>query len=244
MSALIKLSQASYSYKGVDALANITLSIQAGESIAIIGTNGCGKSTFLKLLNGIVFPRSGTYHFDDSPITPALLNDARFRKTFHQRVGFVFQNSETQLFCSNVYDEVAFGPRQMNLDETAIQTRVDDCLNLLGIIRLKHREPFHLSEGEKKKVAIAAVLSLNPDVLILDEPMNGLDPRTKRFLRELLLDLNRSGKTIICATHDFEYVEGIFKRVVAFAEDHTLARDGNYQDVIADTDFLLKHNLK
>jgi cobalt/nickel transport system ATP-binding protein len=157
-------------------------------------------------MNGIIFPDSGEYLFRGKIIDSQNLNDKTFLKKFHKSIGFVFQNSDSQLFCQNVYEEIAFGPRQMQFSEDEINSRVRDCLEMLCIDHLKHREPYHLSEGEKKKVAIAAVLALNPEVLVLDEPMNGLDPRIKRFMKELLIELNKAGKTIICATHEFEYI--------------------------------------
>lgn len=130
------------------------------------------------------------------------------------------------------------------MEEDDVNKRVNDCLSMLGIEHLKHREPYHLSEGEKRKVAIAAVLSLNPDVLTLDEPMDGLDPRTKRFLKELLIDINKAGKTIICATHEFEYIDGIFKKVIVISENHTVIREGNTREILSDGPFLSQHNLK
>ncbi len=144
-----------------------------------MGANGCGKSTLLKLLNGIISPDSGSYGFHGEEVTHKKLQDEKFSKLLHQKIGFVFQNSDTQLFCSSVYDEVAFGPRQMGLEESEVEHRVNDCLALLGIQEFRNRIPYHLSGGEKRKVAIAACLSLNPEVLVLDEPMNGLDPRRK-----------------------------------------------------------------
>ena len=101
-----------------------------------------------------------------------------------------------------------------------------------------------LSGGEKKKVAIASVLSMNPQVIIMDEPMNGMDPKSKKFLKELLIKLNKAGKTIICATHDFEYVDGIFDRAIVFSEEHKIIRDGSYEEIISDEEFLKEHNIK
>ena len=116
-------------------------------------------------------------------------------------------------------------------------------LSLLNIDKLKEEHPYNLSGGEKKRVAIASVLAINPEVITLDEPMNGIDPKGKKFLRELLIDLNKSGKTIICATHDFEYVEGIFNRAIVFSEEHKIIRDDKYENIIKDEDFLRKYNI-
>lgn len=226
------------------ALKDINIEIIKGEAVALIGPNGSGKSTLLKLINGIVFPKTGKYIFDGTEINEKVMEQNSFSKNFHKRLGFVFQNSDTQLFCTSVYDEIAFGPRQMGLDNGEVEKRVIDCLQLLNIEELKIRPPYHLSGGEKRKVAIAAVLALNPEILVLDEPMNGLDPKTKRFLREFLIKLNKSGKTIICSTHDFEYVKGVFQRAVVFSEDHKIIRDGKYEDIISDEEFLIKNNIK
>jgi cobalt/nickel transport system ATP-binding protein len=244
MTHLIELQKVFFQYKGNHALQNINLKIQEGDSIALIGPNGSGKSTLLKIINGIVFPDKGQVVFDGQEINAKTLSNTNFSKQFHKRVGFVFQNSDAQLFCPNVYEEIAFGPRQMQMEENEVNNRVSDCLKMLLIEHLKHREPYHLSEGEKRKVALAAVLSLNPEVLTLDEPMDGLDPRTKRFLKELLTQINKAGKTIICATHDFEYIQGLFKKVIVISEDHTVIREGNLEEIISDEPFLLKHNLK
>ncbi|ERI94925.1 ABC transporter, ATP-binding protein [Clostridiales bacterium oral taxon 876 str. F0540] len=241
---MIQLNNVSFCYKEISALNNINLTIHKGESVALIGANGSGKSTLLKLINGIVFPSGGSYMFDGKEITEDSLEDSKISKTFHKRIGFVFQNSESQLFNSNVYEEIAFGPKQMGLEEEEIEIRANDCLKLLNIEALRNRTPYNLSGGEKKRVAIASVLALNPEVLVLDEPMNGLDPRTKRFIRELMLKLNASGKTLICSTHDFEYVDGVFKRAIVFSKDHTIIRDDLYNEIIQDEKFLIENNIK
>lgn len=240
---MIKLENNSFTYKNKVALDNVNVHIKEGESIAIIGPNGSGKSTFLKLLNAIIFSSKGKYTFDNTEINEHTLKDTKLLKLFHKRLGFVFQNSDAQLFCSTVFEELAFGLMQMELTEEAVNKRVRDCLNLLNIDKLKDEHPYNLSGGEKKRVAIASVLAMNPEVITLDEPMNGIDPKGKRFLKELLIDLNKCGKTIICATHDFEYIEGIFHRAIVFSEDHKIIRDDKYENIINDQDFLRKYNI-
>lgn len=241
---MIKLNNVCYSYDDdIVALEDINLNISSGESAAFIGSNGSGKSTLLKLLSGLVLPDRGSYYFDGTEITAKKLQDNRFSKSFHKRIGFVFQNSEAQLFCSSVYDEIAFGPRQMGMSEEDTSFRVNDMLKMLQLYELKDRQPYHLSGGEKKKVAIASVLVLSPDVLVFDEPMNGLDPRTKRFLKKLMITLRDAGKTILCSTHDFDYVGGIFKRAIVFSSNHTIVRDGNYDEIISDETFLYENNI-
>ena len=240
---MIDIQNVSYSYEGHTALKDISLKISAGESVSLLGANGTGKSTLLKLINGVVLPDSGTYTFDGREITQKALKDVKFSKQFHQRIGFVFQNSDTQLFCANVYDEVAFGPRQMGYDEKAVDERVVSCLSLLELQDFKDRQPYHLSGGEKKKVAIASALAMNPEVLVLDEPMNGLDPRTERWLAWFLVDLLNSGKTLIVSTHNLELVQEISKRAVLFDSNHSIAADLQTNELLHDTELLKRVNL-
>jgi len=240
---MIDLQDVSYAYNNVQALANINLQIAKGEAVAFLGANGCGKTTLLKLINGIILPARGVYKFDGEEITAKKLQNPKFAKVFHQRIGFVFQNSDTQLFCADVYEEIAFGPRQMGLPETEVEQRVADCLQILNIEALQDRQPYHLSGGEKKKVAVACVLALNPEVLVLDEPTNGLDPRTQRWLVELLINLNKAGKTLISSTHNLELVQEISERAILFDEAHQIVADLPTRKLMADIDLLKRVNL-
>lgn len=131
----------------------------------------------------------------------------------------------------------------MGMDEEEVRKRVEDTLKLLKIEELRDRQPYHLSGGEKKKVSIATVVVLNPDVYIFDEPMNGLDPKTKRFLKEFMIAINNTGKTILCSTHDFEYVKGVFKRAIVFSSNHAIIRDGDYNEIMNDSEFLYDNNI-
>ncbi|WP_026891864.1 energy-coupling factor ABC transporter ATP-binding protein [Lacrimispora aerotolerans] len=240
---MIEIKNLFYSYGDSIALDDINLVIRPGEAVALMGANGCGKSTLLKLINGLISPDQGSYSFNGVEITEKKLQDAKFSKLFHQKIGFVFQNSDTQLFSSSVYDEVAFGPRQMGMSESEVDIRVNDCLCLLSIQSLKNRIPYHLSGGEKRKVAIACVMSLNPEVLVLDEPMNGLDPKTQRWLVEFLNHLNKAGKTLITSTHNLELVHGISNRAVLFHEEHTIAADLPTERLLENVELLKKVNL-
>jgi cobalt/nickel transport system ATP-binding protein len=240
---MIEIKDVYYSYSGVNALNNINMHVEKGEAITLLGPNGSGKSTLLKLLNGIISPDRGIYKFNNEEITHKKLQDSKFSKLLHQKIGFVFQNSDTQLFCADVYDEIAFGPRQMGINEADIEKRVNDCLDLLNIQDFRHRSPYHLSGGEKRKVAIACVLSLNPEVIVLDEPMNGLDPRTQRWLVEFLIKLNKAGKTLITSTHNLELVPEISSRSILFGENHTIVADMSTEKLLEDIDLLKKVNL-
>jgi cobalt/nickel transport system ATP-binding protein len=241
---MIDIKNLYYSYEeNIPALKSINFHVSKGEAIALVGVNGSGKSTLMKIITGLASQWSGSYYFQGEEVTYKKLQKDSFSKAFHKKIGYVFQNSEVQLFCSNVYDEIAFGPRQMGMDEEEVEKRVQDTLELLNIEGLKYRQPYHLSGGEKKKVAIASVVVLNPQVYIFDEPMNGLDPKTKRFLREFMISLIKAGKTIICSTHDFQYVEGVFQRAVVFSSEHEIIRDGNYEEIMSDKDFLYHNNI-
>ena len=240
---MIELRDVSFAYDGVPALSHVDMRIRRGEAVAFIGPIGSGKSTLLKLVNGIVLPDTGSYFLAGEEITRKRLKESGFSRRMQQRIGFLFQNVDAQLFCPVVYDEVAFGPRQLGLDDAAVDERVKDCLRLLGIDHLARRAPHHLSEGEKRSVALASVLALNPEVLTLDEPMNGLDPRTKRLMREVILSLSAAGKTILCSTHDFAYVEDLFSRAVVISRDHAVARDGEYRSILGDRAFLSDLNI-
>ena len=240
---MIEIKDVSYSYSGFKALNKININISKGEAVALMGSNGCGKSTLLKLINGIISPDRGVYNFNNVEITRKKLQEPQFAKNFHKKIGFVFQNSDSQLFCTDVYEEIAFGPRQMGMNEVDVDIRVKDCLELLNIQDFKHRPPYHLSGGEKRKVAIACVLSLNPEVLVLDEPMNGLDPRTQRWLVDFLVKINRGGKTLITSTHNLELVSEISKRSILFDETHSIVADMPTQKLLEDTQLLKSVNL-
>jgi len=240
---MFELIDVSYSYNDMPALKSINLMIEKGETVSFLGANGCGKSTLFKLICGLVVPDTGTYRFDGNRINKKTLSDAKFSKQLHQRVGFVFQNPDTQLFCADVFDEVAFGPRQMGLEQKEIEERVSDTLALLGLRGFESRNPYHLSGGEKRKVALAAVLAMNPDALVLDEPMSGLDPRTMRWLADFLARLNSIGKTIAVSTHNLDLVQEISKRAVLFDENHTIAADMPSSGLLDDIDLLRQVNL-
>ena len=243
MGNLIEIKDLSYRYRDSHALRDIDLIISDGDSIAVIGPNGSGKSTLLKIINGIITPTSGEYIYKGERITEKALRDPLFSKSFHKSIGFVFQNSDTQLFCPSVYEEVAFGPEQMGMSNKEVEQRVTDCLKLLSIEHLRIRIPYNLSEGEKKKVAIAAVIALNPEVLVFDEPLNGLDPKTKKFLKTFMLEMNKAGKTIICAMHEFEQISGVFNKVVLLSDDNRVVFIGDYEKAVNDKALLKSVNL-
>ncbi|HVQ93061.1 MAG TPA: ABC transporter ATP-binding protein [Mycobacteriales bacterium] len=241
---LLACADLHYSYLGrFPALAGVSLQVRQGERLALLGANGCGKSTLLKLLDGLVFPDSGSYTAFGQPVTEDALEDEQFSRGFRSRVGFVFQNSDVQLFSPTVREEVAFGCLQLGLSRDETAARVDDVLHLLDLTELADRAPFQLSGGQKKKVAIASVLVMNPDVLLFDEPTAALDPRTQGWLRDLLAELHAAGKTIVLATHDLEALDRVADRCLVFSEEHGIAGSGTPAEVLADLPLLLGVNL-
>lgn len=222
MTPIINLSHINYNYEEVSALNDISLEIYAGELIFFTGPNGCGKSTLFKLLNGLIFPTKGEYYFDNKKIDKNTLQDNIFAKNFHKRIGYIFQNPDVQLFNATVYDEIAFGPRQMNLNEKIIHQRINELLIYLNIQHLQDRPPYHLSGGEQKKVALATILALNPDVLMIDEPLNGLDNKTRQWFKEFLMDFIKANKTILISTHEQELLSLPHSRIIKFNDKHTI----------------------
>lgn len=218
--ALIHLDDFCYAYDDVAALRHVDLRICAGDAVVLMGDNGSGKSTLLKALVGLIHPQRGTYRFDGQVVDEASMRDPSFSKRLHQRVGFIFQDSDAQLFCASVEDEVAFGPRQMGLSPDEVSRRVDDTLRLLGIETLRGRAPYNLSGGEKKRVAIACVLSMNPDVLCLDEPLAGLDAKARMWLLGFLQQLKLAGKTLVIATHDQSLADALADWFVYVGDFH------------------------
>ncbi len=219
---LIRLDDTCFAYDGLIALRHVSFDVKKGETLVLQGSNGCGKSTLLKLLNGLIFAEQGTYTFDGDTIDAKAMKNNRFAKRFHQRIGFVFQNPDVMLFCNNVREEIAFGPTQMGLDAETVDSRVDDILKALDIERLAERAPYQLSGGEKKRVALASVLSMNPDVLVLDEPLAGLDRRTQDWLVDFLQSLQEAGKTIVLSTHDDVLAHLLGDRILYMNEDHSV----------------------
>ncbi|MCR4870156.1 MAG: energy-coupling factor ABC transporter ATP-binding protein [Atopobiaceae bacterium] len=218
--ALISFDDFCFAYDDVPTLRHITLDIDEGDSVVLMGDNGSGKSTLLKAICGLIHPQLGSYRFDGVEVTEQRMRDASFSKRLHARVGFIFQDSDAQLFCPSVGDEIAFGPRQMGLSEEETARRVDDTLTLLGIESLRTRAPWTLSGGEKKRVAIACVLSMNPDVYCFDEPLAGLDAKTQAWLLGFLKQLKAAGKTLVVATHDQSLADALADYFVYMGEYH------------------------
>lgn len=241
---LFELTNLGYRYSdGTPALQELSFTIEARDRIVILGANGSGKSTLLRILDGLLFASSGAIQFQGEVLNERSLEKPEFRYRFRQSVGFVFQNADAQLFNATVYEELAFGPRQVGIAESEVTDRVNDILRYLGIEHLSERPPFRLSGGEKRKVAIASVLSMNPEVLIFDEPFLGLDPRSQSWLIKTLQHLHEAGKTIILATHTLDLVPRVATKAVVLSEAHELIACGPVDEILADRSLLVRANL-
>jgi cobalt/nickel transport system ATP-binding protein len=200
-SIILEARDIRYRYpRGMEAIRGISFHIRKGEKIAIVGPNGAGKSTLMLLFNGMIRPDSGIMLFDNEP----LRYDKSSLRMIRKRVGFVLQNPDRQIIAPTVYQDVAFGPVNLGYNEDEVKAAVEGALRYVGLEGFERRPPHHLSGGEKKRVAIAGVLAMDPDVLIFDEPTSGLDPSGSEDIMELLDELNSRGKTIIISTHDIE----------------------------------------
>ncbi len=231
-----------YSYNEVAALNGLMLSIEKGQRVAILGANGSGKSTLLRLLDGLYFPDSGTISAFGGPLTEAHLQDEKFSFAFRRRVAFVFQNPDVQLFNPTVFDEVAFGPLQLRWPKEEIRRRVAEMLETMEISHLKDRSPHRLSGGEKKRVALASVLILDPEVLLLDEPTAALDPKSQSQVIDFLVGWGGGAKTVVTATHDLDIVEDIADRCYVFQHGRVMA-EGRPAEILHDEALLEQTNL-
>ena len=230
-----------YQYSDVRALEDVTLLVGKGERIVVLGANGSGKSTLLHLLAALTFPSIGTISFDGKPLTEEAFHDEAFSFNFRIRVALVFQNPDVQLFNPSVFDEVAFGPLQLRWPKAQIIERVDAVLASLQIEHLKFRAPHRLSGGEKKRVALASVLVLDPEVLLLDEPTAALDPQSQSRMIDFLIDCG-AVKTVITCTHELHIVEDIADRCIVL-KDGRIAADGTPARILADEDLLNETHL-
>jgi cobalt/nickel transport system ATP-binding protein len=242
-SVVFDVQNATYKYDGSTiALDKVSVQIEQGQRVALLGANGSGKSTLLRILDALYFPESGSVKFSGEQLSEARLQDEQFRFAFRRRVGLVFQNPDVQLFNPTVFDEVAYGPLQLRWTKNEIVERVTEALAAMGIAHLKDRVPYRLSGGEKKRVAIASVLVLNPDVLLLDEPTSGLDPRTQSRIIDLLAGGNNANRTVITATHDLNIVDDIADQCHVL-DAGTIVASGTPQEIVSDVALLQRTNL-
>lgn len=239
---LFELDRLTYRYEGVTAVDNLTLAIPEGSRVVLLGANGSGKSTLLRLLDGLIFGQSGAIRFRGEEVSEEHLGDPAFGFPFRRAVGMVFQNPDVQLFNPTVFDEVAFGPLQMRWPKNEIRDRVAEMLRRLRIGHLKDRAPHRLSGGEKKRVALASVLVLDPAVLLLDEPTASLDPRSQSEVIDLLVEWGGGAKSVILATHDLGDLEDIADQCYVL-DGGRLVAEGPPAGILANTELLQRTNL-
>ena len=233
MAAIIEIKDLSFSYPdGKRALSGINLTVYSDEKIALIGANGAGKSTLFLHLNGLL---NGEGQISVKSLPLIKKNLAQIRAV----AGVVFQNPDDQLFSPTVFEDVAYGPLYQGLDQQTIRTRVERALCDVGLSGFSQRNPYHLSNGEKKRVAIASVLSMQPQILVLDEPTAGLDPRARRELIALLSELPQ---TMLIATHDLELARQLTPRTVLMNAGSIIA-DGSTDQILEDKSLLLEYGL-
>ncbi len=239
---MFEIQNVSFEYEKISALRGLSLAMDRGQSVALVGANGSGKSTLLRLLNALCFPSSGSISFCGDRLTPEQFRNDEYAISFRRRVALVFQNPDVQLFNPTVFDEVAFGPLQMGWSAVEVVARVDSTLDVMGISHLRDRAPYRLSGGEKKRVALASVIVLDPEVLLLDEPTAMLDPRSQSQLIDLIQNWKGSSKTVITATHQLEIVEDIAERVVVL-DQGTVVATGTPHEILSNGELLLRANL-
>ena len=240
-SPIFELRAATYNYNNVPALREINLQIQPGQRIAVLGANGSGKSTLLRLLDALYFVDAGQLFFDGVAVSEDAMQSDEFAFNFRQRVGFVFQNPDVQLFNPTVFDEVAFGPLQLRWPREQIREKVAQIMEQMEVAHLKDRSPHRLSGGEKQRVALASVLVLDPEVLLLDEPTAALDPKSQSQMVDFLSDRSHV-KTIVTATHDLDIIEEIADICHVFREGQLVASAPPSQ-ILANEELLRSTNL-
>ncbi|GAK51402.1 cobalt ABC transporter, ATPase subunit [Candidatus Moduliflexus flocculans] len=225
----IEMTQVRHAYPdGTLALQGVSFCITHGESVALIGGNGAGKSTLLLHLNGYLMPTQGEVRVGDIPVTRQTL------ATIRRAVGMVFQDPDDQLFMPTVYDDVAFGPLNLGLPLEEVDRRVIAALEQVGLTHVKDKPPYRLSEGQKRSIAIATVLSMQPNILVMDEPTSNLDPRARRNLINLLKTFTH---TKIIATHDLDMVLDVCERTIILHEGR-IAADGVTREILQDEPLL------
>jgi cobalt/nickel transport system ATP-binding protein len=224
-----------YAYPdGHQALFGVNLHVHQGERVALLGPNGAGKTTFVLHLNGILTAGQGSVTVSGLPVTKQNLAEIR------RRVGIVFQDPDDQLFMPTVRDDVAFGPANLGVRGTALARRVEEALDKVGMADFADRPPHHLSFGQRRRVAVATVLAMEPEILVLDEPSSNLDPASRRELAEILTALD---VTVLMVTHDLPYAFQLCPRSVVLS-DGVIVADGSTYDVLTDDTLMSAHRLE
>ena len=237
---IIQTENMSYTYPdGTSALQDINIEIKEGERVAIVGSNGAGKSTLFAHFNGIIKPSLGLIKIDEEP---ALYNKKDLLK-IRQKVGIVFQNPDDQLFAPTVIEDVAFGPMNLGLSDDEVEERVEEALEMVGMSGLEKKAPHHLSGGQKKRVAIAGILAMKPEIMVLDEPTTGLDPKGVEQVLKILYKLNHEDMTIIIASHDVEMVIQFADKIFVLHNGEIIGQ-GTPEEIFNNLETLKKAHLR
>src|SRR3989339_1025932 len=241
---IFELKDVYFSYLGkYPALNGIDIKVKQGEKIAVIGANGSGKSTLLHILDALIFPDKGNIKVFGKELKEENFNNEDFSQNFRKKVGLIFQNPDVQLFCPTAKEDIIFGPLQLGMEKEEIENRLEELAGILNLKDLLDRPPHQLSIGEKRKVALASTLIIDPEVLILDEPTSGLDPLTTRHIINLLFQTNGAGKTIIVSTHDLHLAEEISDLIYVFSPEKRIVKSGKPEEVLSDKLLLHDNNL-
>lgn len=227
---------------GTPGVCGVSLFLNQGERLGLVGPNGSGKSTLLKILAGLYFPQEGEVLYTGEVLSEEKLKEKAFRESFRRRVAILFQNPESQILFPTVWQEILFGPEQLRVDRQEAKDRASAILSFFHIEHLKDRHPYKLSGGEKKKVILASLLILEPEILLLDEPTDNLDPRSASELTSYLSRLP-SSKTILLSTHDLRLVSRLCTRVYLLSEDKKVVAEASPQELLNDRELLVKLNL-
>ncbi len=237
---IIETKNISYFYPdGTKALENVDFKAKRGKIVALLGPNGAGKSTLFLHFNGILRPNSGNIIIDSEPLS----YDKKHLMKVRQKVGIVFQNPDDQLFAPTVIEDVAFGPMNMGLTDEEVEKRVKEALKKVGMAGFENKAPHHLSGGQKKRVAIAGILAMRPQIMVLDEPTSGLDPRGASQILRILYQLNQEGMTIVISTHDVDLVP-LYAYNVYIINEGKIIKEGSPPEVFEDVKTIRKANLR
>ena len=236
----LSIKNLSYRYPdGTHALKNVSMEILKGQKVAIMGPNGAGKSTLFSHFNGLTEPKSGYLEIDGKKME----YDKKTLLEIRQKVGIVFQDPNDQLFAPTVKEDVAFGPMNLGLSYEEVEKRVDEALTLVGMEKFKDKTPHHLSGGQQKRVAIAGIIAMKPEIMILDEPTAGLDPQGVDKVLDILNNLNKEGMTIVISSHDIEMVNGFAEKIFVLNEGKILA-SGDKNEIFSNKELLKEAHLK
>ena len=236
----LSIKNLSYTYPdGTHALKNVNMEILKGQKVAIMGPNGAGKSTLFSHFNGLTEPTSGYLELDGKKME----YDKKSLLEVRQKVGIVFQDPNDQLFAPTVKEDVAFGPMNLGLSYEEVEKRVDEALELVGMKKFKDKTPHHLSGGQQKRVAIAGIIAMRPEIMILDEPTAGLDPQGVDQVLTILNNLNKDGMSIVISSHDIEMVNGFAEKIFVLYEGEILAV-GDRHEIFSNKELLKKAHLK